>query len=133
MKHFAVIALVVAGCAGAATTQKDVVSQNGCTVNLKAVCQQVFDQPVLHINGIEYDRQRLEQSGSRHLDVAVPFTYPDGSVLATVQCQYDTQTHRVVHASLAGGPPIDEKAVAYVKSQGFCEENGAPGKLAGTP
>jgi hypothetical protein len=126
---FAIIALLVAlGCAtgpSGITTSGTQVSRNGCAVDLKQICQNALSQPNLTINGVQYDQNRLEQLGQRHVDFVLPYNFPNGELLAALNCQLDTQTHKVTRASLASGPAIDEKAVDYVRSQGLCLEDTA--------
>jgi hypothetical protein len=50
------------------------------------------------------------------------YRYPNGEPLAALNCQLDMSTHAVIRADLAGGSPIDDKAVEYVRSQGLCLE-----------
>jgi hypothetical protein len=102
------------------------VSRNGCTVDIKQICKNFFDQPTFTLNGVQYDSQRLASSAPRHMDAVLPYSYPNGDLLAAVNCQLDTQTHRITRADLAGGPPIDDKAVEYVRSQGLCLEDAKP-------
>jgi hypothetical protein len=102
------------------------VSRNGCTVDLKQICKNFFDQPTFTLNGVQYDSQRLASSAPRHMDAVLPYSYPNGDLLAAVNCQLDTQTHKITRADLAGGPPIDDKAIEYVRSQGLCLEDAKP-------
>jgi hypothetical protein len=102
------------------------VSRNGRTVDLKQICKNFFDQPTFTLNGVQYDSQRLQSEAPRHMDAVLPYNYPNGDLLAAVNCQLDTQTHRITRADLASGPPIDDKAVQYVRSQGLCLEDAKP-------
>jgi hypothetical protein len=99
------------------------VSRNGCTVDLKQICRSLFDQPEFTINGVKYDTHRLEQNGPRTVDLLANYNYPNGELLAAVNCQLDMSTHAVTRADLANGPAIDDKAVRYVRSQGLCLED----------
>jgi hypothetical protein len=102
------------------------VSSNGCTVDLRQICRSIFDQPEITVNGVKYDTRRLEQTGPRHLDMLMDYRYPNGEPLAAVNCQFDMSTHAVTRADLANGPPIDDKAVEYVRSQGLCINESNP-------
>src|SRR5262249_6974188 len=59
----------------------------------------------------------------RRLQVLVPYNYPDGRPLATVYCEFDMSSQRVIRARLGDEPPIDDRAVEYVRSQGLCLQN----------
>lgn len=125
IRHAATLAALISsiGCgaqppAGVVETGSNV-SRSGCTVDLKQICKNFFDQPTFMLNGVQYDSQRLASSAPRHMDAVLPYNYPNGTLLAAVNCQLDTQTHRITRADLAAGPPIDGKAVAYVRSQGL--------------
>ena len=116
--------VTVFGCAGqppGVVATGSNLSRNGCTVDLKQICKNFFDQPTFTLNGVQYDSQRLASSAPRHMDAVLPYNYPNGDLLAAVNCQLDTQTHRITRADLAVGPPIDDKAVEYVRSQELCQ------------
>jgi hypothetical protein len=103
-------------------TDRSTISQSGCTVDLKKVCQAFIDQPTFTLNGVEYNAQRLEQNGVRHTNVELPFNMPNGNLIGTAECQFDTQNRRVSYARLLSGPPITDAEVQYVKSRGWCAE-----------
>ena len=128
IRHAVTLAALVAalGCgarpsAGVVETGSKV-SRSGCTVDLKQMCRSLFNQPEFTVNGVQYDTRRLEQNGPRHPDLLMNYRYPNGEPLAAVNCQLDMSTHAVTRADLASGPPIDDKAVEYVRSQGLCME-----------
>jgi len=103
-------------------TDRSTISQSGCTVDLKKVCQAFIDQPTFTLNGVEYNAQRLEQNGVRHTNVELPFNMPNGDLIGTAECQFDTQNRKVSYARLLSGPPITDMQVQYVKSRGYCAE-----------
>jgi hypothetical protein len=70
----------------------------------KQICKTFFDQPTFTLNGVQYDSQRLQSEAPRHTDAALPDNYPNG----------------------ISGPPIDDKALQYVGSQGLCPEDAKP-------
>jgi hypothetical protein len=98
------------------------ISRNGCTMNLKQICRSLFNQSEFTVNGVQYDTRRLEQNSPRHPDLVMNYRYPNGDPLAAVNCQLDMSTHAVTRADLASEPPLDDKAVEYVRSQGLCME-----------
>jgi len=128
LRHVATLAAFVAaiGCSARPPTgvvnNGSKVSRNGCTVDLKQICRSVFGQPEFTVNGVQYDTRRLEQNGPRHPDLLMNYRYPNGEPLVAVNCQLDMSTHAVTRADLASGPPIDDKALDYVRSQGLCME-----------
>jgi hypothetical protein len=89
-------------------------------VNLKQICRSLFNQSEFTVNGVQYDTRRLEQNGPRHPDLLMTYRYPNWEPVAAVNCQLDMSTHAVTRADLASGPPIDDKAVDYVRRQGLC-------------
>ena len=101
---------------------RSIISQSGCTVDLKKVCQAFIDQPTFTINGVEYDARRLEQNGVLHTNVELPFKMPNGDLIGTAECQFDTQNRRVSYARLLSGLPITDVEVQYVRSHGWCAE-----------
>jgi hypothetical protein len=117
------VLLLTIGCgaAGAAesssgvTASGNTVTRNGCTVDLARVCRDFFNQQWMIISN--FPRQ------GRRLRVWVPYNYPDGRPLATVKCEFDMSSHTVTAASLGSEPPIDDRAVEFVRSQGLCLQN----------
>ena len=101
------------------------ISQSGCTVDLKKVCQAFINQPTFTINGVEYDARRLQANGVSHTNIELPFNMPSGDLIGTIECQFDTQNRRVSYARLLQGPPITGAEVQYVKGMGWCAEQGA--------
>src|SRR5215472_7087897 len=117
--------LVTLGCgadpAGAAesssgvTASGNTVTRNGCTVDLTSVCQDFLNQRWMIFSNIPRHGRRVR--------VWVPYNYPDGRPLATVYCEFDMVSHIVTQARLGNEPPIDDRAVEYVRSQGLCLQN----------
>lgn len=98
------------------------ISQSGCTVDLKKVCQALIDQPTFTLNGVEYNARRLEQNYVRHTPIEMTFKMPNGDLTRTAECQFDTLNRTVSYARLLPGPPITDVEVQYVKSHGWCAE-----------
>lgn len=116
---------MLGGCGGQQdnpNTDRSTISQGGCTVDLKKVCQAVIDQPTFTLNGVEYNAQRLQDNGVRHTNIELPFNLPTGEMIGTVECQFDTQNRKVSYARLLPGPPITDAEAQYVKSAGWCAE-----------
>ena len=121
----AVAVSILAACGvrqGNPNADRAIISQSECTVDLKKVCQAFIDQPTFTLIGVEYDARRLEQNGVRHTNVELPFKMPNGSLIGTAECQFDTQKRRVSYARLLPGPPITGVEVQYVRSRGWCAE-----------
>jgi len=83
------------------------------TVDLARVCRDFLNQQWIVIS-------KLPRQG-RRLSTWVRYNYPDGRPLATVYCEFDS--HTVTAASLGSEPPIDDRAVEFVRSQGLCLQN----------
>lgn len=116
------------GCAqqSGVTTNGTEVSRNGCSVDLKEICDALMGQMAhtdFTVNQEKYDARSFEQNRPPHDDVLLSYNYPDGTLLASVRCQFDTVHHKITSATLASGPPIDDKAINYIRSQGFCGES----------
>jgi len=99
------------------------VSRNGCTVDLKRICRGLFDQPEFTIQWRQIRHPSPGAERLRTVDLLANYNYRHGELLAAVNCQLDMSTHAVPEADLANGPPNDDKAAAYVGSQGLCVED----------
>jgi predicted small lipoprotein YifL len=106
-----------------AQSNASIYRHNGCTIDFAKVCQSYIDQPQFTYNGDEYDWTRFQQSFSRHPDIEIWGRYPDGSVVADIECHVETQTRKINWARLLPNPPLTDKAWAYAKSQRWCQED----------
>lgn len=114
-------------------SDKSAIIQSGCTVDFKKVCQALIDQPTFSLNGVEYDARRLQENSTRHTNVELPFTMLNGNLIATAECQFDTQNRMVSYARLLPGPPITDEDMQFLRSRGWCaEQNPDYGKLMST-
>jgi hypothetical protein len=114
-------------------SDKSAIIQSGCTVDFKKVCQALIDQPTFSLNGVEYDARRLQENSARHTNVELPFTMLNGNLIATAECQFDTQNRTVSYARLLPGPPITDEDMQFLRSRGWCaEQNPDYGKLMST-
>ena len=93
------------------------------TIDLVKVCQSYIDQPQFTYNSEEYDWQRFQGSFSRHPDIEIWARYPDGNVVAEVQCYVDTQNRKINGYILLPGTPVTEKAWNFAKSKRLCQED----------
>ncbi|HKN15250.1 MAG TPA: hypothetical protein VJX68_18825 [Candidatus Binatus sp.] len=84
----------------AAPPNASILQHNGCTIDFAKVCQTFIDQPTFTYNGDEYDWRRFQQSFSRHPDVEIWARYPDGNVVADIECHVDTQNRKIDWARL---------------------------------
>ena len=102
--------------------ETSILHHDGCTIDLAKVCKSYIDQPQFTYNGDEYTWQRFQQSVSRHPDVEIWARYPDGSVVADIECHVDAQNRKIDWARLLPNPPITDKAWGYAKSEQWCQE-----------
>jgi hypothetical protein len=109
-----VAAILLSGCASTAPPTE--ISKNGCTVDLKKVCQYLIDQPEFTLNQQQFDHQRLENLSVRHVSMEVPWSV-SGSMLT---CMVDTQTARVTDAHIAEGPPLNDANITWMRANGLC-------------
>ncbi len=107
----------------AAPPNASILQHNGCTIDFAKVCQTFIDQPTFTYNGDEYDWRRFQQSFSRHPDVEIWARYPDGNVVADIECHVDTQNRKIDWARLLPNPPFTDKSWDFVKSKRWCQED----------
>jgi hypothetical protein len=113
-------AVLLLGCA---TTDPPMV-KDGCRVDLKKVCQYSVDWYLEHgglvafSDGMQLDRQRLQNLSVRHLEVNIPFTHGSGALL---RCVVDTQTARVTDGHVSDGPQLNDADIEHIRQQGLCQ------------
>ncbi len=137
------IAAILAGCGGqqetappsdpepsAAQSQSSpapnrpyVVSRNGCTINLKKLCQGFIDQPNFVYQDVQYDWNRWSQNNPAHSELRIPVNLPSGESLGLVNCYISNQKRKATDANLIRGAAVSDKAIEEVKAKGWCEEN----------
>ena len=63
----------------------------------------------------------------------VALTMLNGNLIATAECQFDTQNRMVSYARLLPGPPITDEDMQFLRSRGWCAgQNPDYGKLMST-
>lgn len=100
-----------------------ILQHDRCTIDLAKVCQSFIDQPQFTYNGEEYDWERFQQSSPRHPDVEIWARYPDGNVVADIECHVDAQNRKINWARLLPNPPFTDKSWDYAKSKRWCQED----------
>ena len=100
-----------------------ILHHDGCTIDIVKVCKSFIDQPQFTYNGDQYTWQRFQQSAPRHPDVEIWARYPDGSVIADIECHVDTQNRKTDWARLLPNPPLTDKSWDYAKSKRWCQED----------
>ena len=114
--------LFAAGCAAADPPAQ--ATKDGCALNLKKVCQWSVDWSLEHgglvaySDGMQLDRQRLQNLSVRHLEVNIPFNHGSG---ASLHCVVDTQTARVTDGGMADGPALNEVDIEHIRQAGLCQ------------
>ncbi len=109
--------------ASSAAQPSYVVSRNGCTINLKKVCQGFIDQPTFVYQDVQYDWNSWTQNNPAHSELRIPITLPSGESLGMVNCYISNQNRKATNANLFRGGAISDKAIDEVKGRGWCEEN----------
>lgn len=135
------LAAMVAGCGGqqasseqseasnnppqqqTSSADRSTVSRNGCTIDLKKVCQGFIDQPNFVYQGVQYDWVSWSQNNPPHSELRIPVVLPSGESLGMVNCYIATQQRKVAQAQLMRGPEVSDKAIEEVKGKGWCAEN----------
>jgi hypothetical protein len=100
-----------------------ILQHDGCTIDIAKVCQSFIDQPQFMYNGDKYDWHRFQQSFSRHPDVEIWARYPDGNVVADIECHVDSQNRKINWARLLPNPPLNDKSWDFAKSKRWCQED----------
>ncbi len=108
--------------AAGAQANSSILQHNGCTIDFAKVCQAYIDQPEFTYNGDKYTWQRFQQSSLRHPDVEIWARFPDGNVLADIECHVDTQNRKINWARILPNPPMNDKSWDFAKGQGWCQE-----------
>jgi hypothetical protein len=123
MKPFVptVLACLLVGCA--ATDPPPQIAKDGCTVDLKKVCQYLVDQPGFSVDGpgaLSTPGRTLNNSPMQHVVVNIPF---HGSS-ALLRCKFDTrETHapRAIEANFEPGPMPEEANFKRMREAGLCQ------------
>ena len=122
-----VMLAMTAGCApqqssGQATSGGggQVASADKCEVDVKRVCQELKDRPVIDSQtGLTYDSTEVEQNSLRTAQEFTSLQVPNGSLIQ-VECEINPRHHSVVYAHLMPSPPLTATDVAYLKNLGYC-------------
>src|SRR5208283_4345979 len=123
--YLMLLVTMIAGCASAQTSaNSSTVKFGDCTVDLRQICESYARQPTFTLNGAQTNAQQFQQNGDRHTQIWLPFSYPNGDLIANLECMMDTQTMSASYARLLPGPPITDKEVQYAKSLGLCSDQG---------
>jgi len=104
---------VLTGCATSATRSPD------CAIDLGRICAAFLTakRVELHLPG-----EFILAADPKHYPPAVmpvPFLYPDGKIIAMVECHFDWPRHLVTGAYLLSGQ-FDRDAFQYAREHNFC-------------
>jgi hypothetical protein len=118
---------MISGCASqpganqsAAGAQVVSAAGQSCELDVKRVCQELKDRPVIDsATGQTQDRTEREQNASRTDSRFVSYPIPNGSVVE-VQCDINTEHNSVVYAHLMPGPPLTPTDLAFIQKNGYC-------------
>jgi hypothetical protein len=111
-----------AGSPSSSGAQSASASSSGqkCEVDVKRVCQEMKDQPVVDAEtGQTHDRTEREQNAARTDSRFTSLQIPGGSMIE-VQCEINTMHNSVVYAHLMQSPPLTATDVAYLQNSGYC-------------
>jgi len=129
MHYIGLLILALAAIAGCGSSQPPATTSGptfgDCTINLRQICERYVHQPTFTLNGAQMNAQKLQQTATPHTQIWIPFSYPNGDLIANVECMIDTQHLTASYARLVPGPPITDKEVQYARSLGLCsDQNG---------
>jgi hypothetical protein len=102
--------------------ESSIVKQDGCTVDLKQICQAFIDQPEFVINGERYSWERFTNSAAPHAEFELPASVLGPGAEGSARCQVTIHTRKVTGARMLSGGPSIAKTMAYFKQGGWCEE-----------
>lgn len=130
------LSLALASCAGQSASENQapgqasakaagILSRDGCTVDLKKVCQAFIDQPSFIYRNSQYDWASFSQNNPSHAELQLPLNLPNGEYLGMLNCHVVTQNRKATAGVLMQGPPVSDQAISYLKKRGWCEENKA--------
>ena len=121
---FALLVLV-AGCSSAKMSANTSTATFGdCNIDLRQICETYVHQPTFTLNGAQTNATQLAQNGNPHTQIWMPFSYPNGDLIANLECMINTQTMSASYARILSGPPITDKEVQYARSLGLCSDQG---------
>jgi hypothetical protein len=107
----------------AAEPSSSIIHHDGCTIDIAKACAAFIDQPQFTYNGNQYDWTRFQQSFSRHPNLEIFARYPDGNVVADLECHVDAQNRKINWARILPNPAMNDKSWDYAKSQRWCQED----------
>lgn len=117
------LAVLIAGCASSQPSASNSSATFGdCKINLRQICEAYVHQPTFTLNGEQWDAERLQKETNPHTQLLMPFSYPNGDLIANLECMIDTQNLKASYARLLPGPPITDKDVQYARSIGLCSD-----------
>lgn len=116
------LTLLAGACSAQTSAKSSVVDLGGCKVDLREICETFYKQPTFTLNGAQSNAQKVEQNAPRHTQIWLPFEYPNGDLIANLECMMDTRTKSASYARLLPGPPITDKEIQYVRAQGLCSD-----------
>jgi hypothetical protein len=116
------LAVLIAGCSTQNSANSSIAKFGDCTVDLRQICETFYRQPTFTLNGAETNAREVQENAPRHTQIWLPFTYPNGDLIANLECMMDTEKKTASYARLLSGPPITEKEVQYARSLGLCAD-----------
>jgi hypothetical protein len=123
--YLILLVAMIAGCSSSQTSANSSTATFGdCMVDLRQICESFVRQPTFTLNGAQTNARQLEQNGAPHTQIWIPFNYPNGDLIANLECMIDTQKMTASYARLLPGPPITDKEVQYARSLGLCSDQG---------
>lgn len=129
-----VLLISVASCSSAKTSANSSTATFGdCNINLREICEAYVHQPTFTLNGAQSNATQLAQNGNPHTQIWMPFSYPNGDLIANLECMINTQSMTASYARLLPGPPITDKEVQYARSLGLCSDQGGATPALNSP
>ena len=104
-------------------SSSSILTANGCTVNLKKVCQAFIDQPEFPVSGQILNWQQFTENIYSTPEIDLPAGVMGSDFGGTARCRLNTQTRTVAGADLAPGGASIDKTMEYFKKNGWCQES----------
>ena len=99
-----------------------VLKQDGCTVDMKKVCQAFIDQPEFPLSGDKYTWERFSGNFPPHTEIELPASALGNNTEGTARCQVSVHARKVTDGSLLSHGPSIAKTMEYFKQNGWCAE-----------
>lgn len=117
------LAAVLAATVTACSSQKSVATASSgatCDIDAKKMCEADTSLENMIKTGEFDDAQQFAANTPRTASYRWIFSMPNGTLLE-IQCDINTEHHRIVYAHLLSGPKLSVEDIDYLHNQGLCK------------